>query len=71
MPSPEIKPDDKLLINRDGVDYSAEVSQLDLGGGGIGDDEAPDDGLPYCRNGSTQSWVKGLPLDLSTLPQLP
>ena len=31
----------------------------DIGGGGIGD-EAPDDGLPYCRNGSTQSWVKAI-----------
>ena len=52
------------------------VGQFELNGpsrnitlpdGGIGD-EAPDDGLPYCRNGRTQSWVEGMPLDLSTLP---
>ena len=33
--------------------------------------EAPDDGNVYVRNGQSQSWIRGLPYDLRTLPELP
>ena len=33
--------------------------------------EAPDDGNLYIRNGQTKSWVRGLPYDIRTLPELP
>ena len=33
--------------------------------------EAPNDGNVYVRNGQTESWVRGLPYDVSTLPELP
>ena len=58
-----------LTIN--GGDGSVEVdlnyleSNLDLF------PEAPADGNVYVRNGQTTSWTKGLPYDISTLPELP
>ena len=33
--------------------------------------EAPDTGWLYVRNGQTESWVRGLPYDISTLDHLP
>ena len=33
--------------------------------------EAPNDGNVYVRNGQTESWVRGLPYDVRTLPELP
>ena len=33
--------------------------------------EAPDNGWLYVRNGQTESWVRGLPYDIASLPQLP
>ena len=33
--------------------------------------EAPADGNVYVRNGQSESWIRGLPYDISTLPDLP
>ncbi len=33
--------------------------------------EAPTDGNVYVRNGQSKSWIRGLPYDLRTLPELP
>ena len=33
--------------------------------------EAPADGNVYVRNGQSNSWIRGLPYDVRTLPELP
>jgi len=68
--------DDCLLVGRKNVDYKVSYQELL---GSIEDDlpasdpfpEAPADGNLYVRNGQTKSWVRGLPYDVRTLPELP
>ena len=56
------KDTDLLLVHRDGVDYKVPASELLP--------EAPDDGNVYVRNGQSKSWIRGLPYDVRTLPEL-
>lgn len=62
------------IINSDGSSqgiFSANQDQpmtLQLP---VGFPEAPGDGSLYVRDGQTESWVRGLPYDFTTLPDLP